>query len=120
MCLIFTHLQLGFHLLMNFPELLVRRMRSVKEQILAWCISVLLLSVCCWSLGAPGAAGVWKAMGKDIFILVSFFQAKEVAEQVLLSVLDTLGLAQLKSALRWVFPELLIWLLWGEKISIIN
>lgn len=47
-------------------------------------------------------------MGKDILFFISFFQAKEVAEQVLLSLLDTLGLAQLKSALRCVFTELLI------------
>lgn len=36
-----------FHLLLNFPDLIVRKMRSVKEQILAWCISVLLFSVSC-------------------------------------------------------------------------
>lgn len=59
-------------------------------------------------MGAPEAAGIWKDGKKIFYSFISFFQAKEVAEQVLLSVLDTLGLAQLKSALRCVFPELLI------------
>ncbi|OPJ87062.1 hypothetical protein AV530_008526 [Patagioenas fasciata monilis] len=39
-------------------------------------------------------------MGKDILFSISFFQAKEAAEQVLVSALDTLHLTQLKSALR--------------------
>jgi len=39
-------------------------------------------------------------MGKDILFSISFFQAKEVAEQMLMSVLDTLHLTQLKTALR--------------------
>lgn len=47
-------------------------------------------------------------MGKDVLFFISFLQAKEVAEKMLLSVLDSLGLAQLKSALRCVFPEFLI------------
>lgn len=39
-------------------------------------------------------------MGKDVSFLISFFQAKEGAEQMFMSMLDTLHLAQLKTALR--------------------
>lgn len=62
--------------------------------------------VSCLSQGAPVVAVIWK-YGKSYFILnFFFFQAKEVAEQMLMSVLDTLHLTQLKTALRYVFSNI--------------
>lgn len=55
---------------MNCPSLIVRKIRYVTNQILAWCISVVLFSV--WSrvclTGAPVVAGI-SEYGKRYFIL---------------------------------------------------
>lgn len=83
----------------------------MKEQILAWCISVVLSNM--WSsvyhMGAPVVAGIWEYRKRDFILYFLFiFQAKEVAEQMLMSVFDTLHLTQLKTALRYVIIKYLL------------
>lgn len=67
-----------FSPVMNFPNITVRKISYGEEQLLAWCISVLLFSVyglLCIFMGAPMLAGVFKD-GEKWFILHFLFPGK--------------------------------------------